>query len=69
MPLTDEWGYVRIFTCANQIEELENQTVWYTNINNAIKRMISTNPRAEIFEAQVNIRDIKSYSSKQADIK
>jgi hypothetical protein len=31
--------------------------------------MISTNPRAEIFEAQVNIRDIKSYSSKQADNK
>ncbi|MBP1761965.1 MAG: metal dependent phosphohydrolase [Firmicutes bacterium] len=69
MPLTDEWGYVKIFTCASQIEELENQTVWYTNINNAIKRMISTNPRAEIFQAQVNIRDIKSYSSKQADKK
>jgi len=69
MPLADKWGYVKIFTCASKIEELENQAVWYTKIDNAIKRMISTNPKADIFQALVNIRDIKSYSSKQNDNK
>jgi hypothetical protein len=69
MPLSDKWGYVKIFTCASQIKELENQTVWYTNISNAIEKLIATNPKADIFQAQVNIRDIKSYSSKHADRK
>jgi hypothetical protein len=69
MPLADEWGFVKIFTCADCPGEWKNQTAWYTNINNAIKKMLATNSKARIYQAMVHTRDIKSYSSQRSDNK
>lgn len=61
MPLADERGNVKIFTWITGIAELENRDIWYTDINNAIGKMLSNGLPAELFQASVNVKNIKSY--------
>jgi len=69
LPLADEQGYVKIFGSARQLSELNTQSVWYTDINNAIQKAILPSHNADIFQALVHVEDIISYSAVKFDNK
>lgn len=69
MPLSDEWGNVKIFSWANRVAELKNREIWYTDINNAINKMLSANQESDLFQALINVKDIKNFKAQKYEKK
>jgi hypothetical protein len=69
LPLADDKGFVKIFSNASEPLEVNTQKVWYTDINNAIRKSLSSSQVGNIFQAQVHVKNIKSYSAAKLDHK
>jgi len=69
LPLADDQGFVKIFSNASQPSEVNTQKVWYTDINNAIRKALSSSQVGDLFQAKVHLNDIKSYAAARLDHK